>query len=431
MSSEAHSADRLIDLGAHLLYTGRPAKAEALLLRAAAAQATPAAFRLLAHALMVQERAPEALRVLAAGLAANPDDASLHYRMARVREAQGERAAARAGFERFLALTPDSPSPRFDALMALDKFAQAFAEAERMLDAWSPDDADRLNAPWDDELFHRRAPAFHRERLRRLEAFGRHPGSPWPGFYRGLLKIELGRAREAQKEFKRLQRFPACRYGWMRYAAGIAFFSESAQRCADAAAEFSAALRSRPDAFWARGRLAEALLCLRREREAFVEFDRAEAGLEGAKAKAHLRAWRGEALLWLGRYAEALEPLDAAVSAGSELAFCWRGGARLLLGDHAGAEADLDAAVGLDPGDAEARLWRGELYRRTGRLEEARAELKRASALDAGPMAGVNLTLAGSPRGEEARALEARLRAARGVRRFEPYLEALHDGTNL
>lgn len=431
MSAEAPSAERLIDLGAHLLYTGRPAKAEALLRRAAAAQAAPAAFRLLAHALMVQERAPEAQRVLAAGLAAHPGDASLHYRMARVREARGERAAARAGFKRFLALTPEPAAPRFDALMALDDFARAFAEAERMLDAWSPEDADRLNAPWDDELFHRRPPAFLRERLRRLEAFGRRPGSPWPGFYRGVLKMELGRAREAQKEFKRLQRFPAGRYGWMRYAAGIAYFSESRHRIAQAAAEFEAALRSRPDAFWARGRLAEALLCLGRESEAFAEFDRAEAALEGAKAKAHLRAWRGEALLWLGRYAEALEPLDAAAGAGSELAFCWRGGARLLLGDHAGAEADLDAAVGLDPGDAEARLWRGELYRRTGRLAAARVELARAAALDAGPMAGVNLALAGRPRAERARALEARLRAARGVRRFEPYLEALHDATDL
>ena len=71
----------------------------------------------------------------------------------------------------------------------------------------------------------------------------------------------------------------------------------------------------------------------------------------------------------------------------------------------------------------------GRLYRRTGRPRSPRAQAR--SALDAGPMAGVNLTLAGSPRGEEARALEARLRAARGVRRFEPYLEALHDGTNL
>lgn len=426
MSSMAPSVDRLIDLGAHLLYTGRPAMAEALLLRAAAAQAAPAAFRLLAHALMVQERAPEALRVLAAGLAANPRDASLHFRLARVHEGLGASAAARAGFERFLELASDAPGARFEAFMALDRFAKAFREAERMLDAWSADEADRLNAPWEDELFHRRSAAFHRERLARLSAFGGKRASPWPGFFRGLLKLELGLAREAQEEFARLRRFPAHRYGWMRYAAGIAFFSESKERCADAAAEFESVLRYKPDAFWARGRLAEALLCLGREKEAFAEFGRAEAALDGPKAKAHLRAWRGEALLWLGRYDEALGPLDLAVSSGAELAYCWRGGARLLLGDHAGAGADLDAAVGLDPGDAEARLWRGELYRRMGRLDEARAELTRAASLDAGPMTAVNLALAESPRGKTARELESRLRAARGVRRPEPYLEALH-----
>lgn len=420
------SADRLVDMGARLLYTGRPAEAAPLLMRAAAASPSPAAFRLLAHALMVQERASESLRVLAAGLAAEPGDAPLHFRLARALEAQGDQAGARAGFERFLELTPKQPGPRFEAFMAMDRFPAAFREAERLLDDWDPQEADRLNAPWDDELFHRRAPAFFRERLRKLEAHGEKPGSPWTSFFRGLLKTELGLEREASEEFARVRRLPARRYGWMRYAAGIALLTGGKDGCADAAAEFEAALRSRPDAFWARGRLAEALLCLGRERDAFAEFDRAEAGLEGEKAKAQVRAWRGEALLWLGRCAEALGPLELAVNAGSELAFCWRGGARLLLGDHAGAASDLDAAVGLDPADAEARLWRGELYRRTGRKKEALAELRRAADLGAGPLAGVNLALAGAPRGEEARLLEARLRAARGVRRPEPYLENLH-----
>ncbi|MBI4677242.1 MAG: tetratricopeptide repeat protein [Elusimicrobia bacterium] len=359
-------------------------------------------------------------------------------------------------FRRFLVISPGARSRRFQAFMAMDAFDEAFREAEGILDAWDPCEADALSSPWDDDLCHWRDEGFYRRRLDRLESLTR-PSSPWPFHFRGLLRLHLGEFREALREFGRPDRFPVERYGWMRYGAGLAHLFRGNASQDEAAEQFAAALRSKPDAFWSRGRLAEALLCLGRERAAFAQFDLALASQRSAGVKAQIRAWRGEALLWLGRYERAVRELDRAMDGGSQLAICWRGAARMLLDDRAGAEEDLDRAVGLDPADGEALVWRGELYRRTGRLREALADLGRAVVLRAGPWARVNRALARAalgdaagmredlavlpcsilgrgrgrwrgPRGSDAEAvaaLEAAVRAARGVRRAEPYLEAL------
>jgi WD40 repeat protein len=67
-----------------------------------------------------------------------------------------------------------------------------------------------------------------------------------------------------------------------------------------------------------------------------------------------LRLARARALLWRGRYCEALPDLDRAASAGSAEAYWLRGLVRAGLGDFAGAKADLDEALRLDPGLAKA-----------------------------------------------------------------------------
>ncbi|HWT79136.1 MAG TPA: tetratricopeptide repeat protein, partial [Candidatus Methylomirabilis sp.] len=50
--------------------------------------------------------------------------------------------------------------------------------------------------------------------------------------------------------------------------------------------------------------------------------------------------------------------------------------------DWAGAERDFKRAIGLNPGYATARLWYGLFFARTGRFNEAFAEMKKAQELD-------------------------------------------------
>ncbi|MBI5881826.1 MAG: tetratricopeptide repeat protein [Elusimicrobia bacterium] len=477
-------AEGIVDRGAACLNSGRLSEAEDLLRQAVGALGTAESHLLLANALLLQGRTPEALRTIRDGLRLHPDHAPLHFRLARIGEFQGDAGLMERGFRRFLLLSPGTcgqeslptagpcgaiaagaRSRRFQAFMAMDAFDEGFREAELILDAWDPCEADALSSPWEDELCHWRDEGFYRRRLDRLESLTRPgagrrapPSSPWPLYFRGMLRLHLGEFREALREFGRLGRFPAGRYGWMGYGAGLAQLFRGNDSQEEAAERFAAALRSKPDAFWCRGRLAEALLCLGREREAFAQFDLARSSQRSADVQAQIRAWRGEALLWLGRCKRAVRELDRAMDGGSQLAVCWRGAARMLLDDPAGAQEDLDRAVRLDPADGEAFLWRGELHRRLGRFPESLADLDKAVALNAGPWARVNRALAraalgdavgmredlaglpsailgrgrgrspGDPRGsdaEAAAALEAAVRAARGVRRAEPYLEAL------
>jgi tetratricopeptide (TPR) repeat protein len=284
-------------------------------------------------------------------------------------------------------------------------------------------------------------------------------------FFRAALLLRCNRYAEAGELSARLARFPAPRYGWMRYVTGLASLLDC--RYTEAAADLSAAVRSRPDDWKARCHLAEALLCLGRRAEAFSQFSAAEAAAAKAGAACEVWAWRGEARLWLGQAGAALEELDRAVGAGAKLALCWRGGAQLLLGRLARARQDLDRAILPGSADAEAYLWRAELHRRMGRGREALMDLEavrqaghgqegcewaicnrallRASAGDrlglgsefrrlppALVAAAAAALRRASPRPADAAQvrsfLTAMLARARGLRRHEPYLRALWLG---
>ncbi|MDD5627753.1 MAG: hypothetical protein PHU21_01720 [Elusimicrobia bacterium] len=378
----------------------------------------------------------------------------------------GRWAAMRRHMRRYLkrcAGTADGAAPIL-AWVCLRDYRRAAAAAERALGSLDAEALAQLSRAWPENWLRQHDDAFYKGHLRAVAREERlAPGSPWPAFFRAAALLRRNRYADAGARAESLARFPGPRYGWMRYVTGLARLLDC--RYAAAAAEFAAALRSRPDDWRARCHLAEALLCLGRRQEAFARFAAAEADAERVGAACEVRAWRGEARLWLGQARAALADLDQAAGAGAKLALCWRGAARLLAGRPAAARADLDAAIVPGSRDAEAFLWRGELNRRAGRPRQALRDLERAArsgsdacewvlcnrallrdaagdrrglaeefqrlppALVAAAAAALARPVPGAADAPAVRSfLKAMLSRARGVRRHEPYLRALWLG---
>lgn len=341
---------------------------------------------------------------------------------------------------------------RFFALMGLDDFQGAFEAAESFLDHPRQAELDRFLRLWPENWLRQHDKSFYRSKRDALNAWQQeHPASPWPGFIKGATCWRMYHLDEALLELRDLERLPEPRYGWMRYLPGL--IKIMMRRHAEARADFEAAVRC-ADGFWqAHCRLAESLLCLGEDRAAWGQFARAEM----QESQSEVWGWRGEALLWNGDYAAALQWLNRAVGAGSWLAVCWRAGAQMLLGNHEAALRDLNRAIVSGSMDAEAYTWRGELHRRMGNLTSARLDLQRADALSEGEWIFANLGLLCLAEGDVAGMrrqfgridaevvrhiegemglrqecehseaeiqgiLETGLTLARGVRRHEPYL---------
>jgi tetratricopeptide (TPR) repeat protein len=347
------------------------------------------------------------------------------------------------------------------AWVALGDYRRAAAAAERGLDGLDAEGLSSLSRAWPENWLRQHDDSFYARHLAAVERQARAmPRSPWPVFFRAALHLRRNCCAEAGALASRLARFPVKRYGWMRYVTGLALLLDC--RGADAVREFAAALDCRPGDWKARCHLAEALLCLGRRDEAFAQFGRAEADAAEVGAVPEVRAWRGEARLWLGETAAALADLDSAVEAGAKLALCWRGAARLLAGRSAAAREDLDRAIVPGSRDSEALLWRGELHRRAGRFRESLRDLEAARRAGHGQhdceWAACNRALLpGAGAGEAFRRLPPALLAAaaallgrpvpapgdapgarrfarvwlaraRGLRRHEPYLRSLWLG---
>ncbi|MBI5211030.1 MAG: tetratricopeptide repeat protein [Elusimicrobia bacterium] len=420
----------------------------------------PPVFVRLAACLIRQGRLEQAARCLAAALERRPDEPSLLFTLGSV-HLQAERTDEMEGaFRAFLERAKKGePRRRFVALMALREYAKAFKEGEALMGGRDAAlDHDAFFQPWMENVMRPHSAAFYGRRAVELEGMPRKAShGPWPWFYRGLLLCRLDRAGEALAALDAVARFDQERYGWMRHAAGVRRLGLG--RPAEAVDDLRCAVESRPSAWWSRCRLAEAYVCLGRDAQALEEFAAAERSC-GESSAHDVRAWRGEVLLWLGRYEEAVRDLDGALARGSPLASCWRGGARLLQGRLDEALADLDAAVAACPKDAEALVFRGELKRLTGRREESLADLTAALELGVDVWAYANLALLhaasrdwpamwgcldkvppdmldaclsrlGKPawrcvgEDEACRALEELLAAARGIRRPDKHLLGL------
>jgi len=187
------------------------------------------------------------------------------------------------------------------------------------------------------------------------------------------------------------------------------------------------------------GKLAETIFCSGRQREA-LDFMAAKQAVIRSPG---FRAWRGQLLLFFGRYKEAAAELEGPIAAGNALGWCWRGAALFKLGLHGPALKDLETAVAIDAEDLEARVWRAELFRSRKEYAKSREELARVLKLmPSHPWALANLALLAAGRGDAASfsaacgrlpagcfgagrnpgpaALEALLGRLGGVRRHEP-----------
>lgn len=284
---------------------------------------------------------------------------------------RGDREAA-------IAVDPQSavfPGKRFRFLMKEGRFEEAFAVGERMLSAGlTVEDSRAFWNPWDWGYSAEEVKKTALPKLRKL------PASPWRSYYLGSLLGEAGLT-----ELDDIPRTP--RWGWTGMKLGREL--TMAGRPAEAITAFERALWHKPKDWWNEGFVAEAFLCLGKEKEALAAGDRAvrRSGEELADAL----AWRGELNLWLGHYERALEDLDHALRLGAPYALCWRAGALLKLGRVEEALKELEASLADNPDDREALVWKGEALRLLGREDEALKTLKGVP----GAFAAINRALAG------------------------------------
>lgn len=275
----------------------------------------------------------------------------------------------------------------FSALLHARRYREAFRLGETMLQR-----PRRMRGfsfflwPWGHCVSARWSAAkrrFSREELRRIRREAGKGGFPrWFAYCRGVLLLALGGSSvpEGMAEFARIGIRRPGRYACLLQP--FVFNKLMAGEVDETIAVCRAVLRQAPGYWWFRCRMAEAYLVQGDVARGLRAFETAESTADAADQPA-VATWHGEALLWLGRYRQALDTLDAAAAGGARVwVHCWRGAARLKLGDLRGALADLNRAIARDHQDLEAYVWRGEAYRLRARYPEARRDLDRAVALD-------------------------------------------------
>ncbi|MBI5210519.1 MAG: tetratricopeptide repeat protein [Elusimicrobia bacterium] len=403
---DAGHAKARLSLGELALSEGRFEDAQARFAEVAEGGADEVAGVLrLAHALIRQGRFGEAAGRLEEALQRHPGDPELLFALGTAHLGGERREPMAEAFRRYVesggGSDPATLRRRFIALMALGEYPRAFESAERLLDGGDlSEDHDTLLEPWVENPTRPHSEAFHAGRAAEMAALAAESPSrsPWPWFYRGVSLCRTGRSREGLSALDAAAGFDAERYGWMRCAGGVERLRLGLVE--EAVDDLRAAVASMPSGWWARCRLAEAHAALSRDAEAMGEFSRAESACKPGVLR-EIRAWRGEVLLWLGRYEEALRDLDFAHAKGCGLAACWRGAARLLSGRPDEALGDLDLAIAINAADPEARVLRGELKRLTGRRAEALEDLRKAAELGNDLWADANLALLHASAGDE------------------------------
>ncbi|HNT97364.1 MAG TPA: tetratricopeptide repeat protein [Elusimicrobiales bacterium] len=144
-------------------------------------------------------------------------------------------------------------------------------------------------------------------------------------------------------------------------------------RPAEAARALAPALKNFPGDENACGLAAEALLCSGKSGRAFAFLARKSRALRSPS----FEAWRGQLLLFAGRYEEALRALRPGAGGRSPMSHCWRGAALAKLGRRKAAAAELRKALAVNGADLEARTWLAETLLLQGRLREAAEEADR------------------------------------------------------
>ena len=401
-----------------LMKAGRPG--DAVRLASAAALKVPSSHRaaqILEKTLSRGGDRKTAERVYAGLLSAGGAGSAHYYNLAMFRKRDGDQDGMRAAFEDLLAAAGGAPTVHsYIALCSLDRYAEAFAAAERISEAPPSGEPllSRLWNPWGD-----RSTILPADFIPgRLRALRRAPLPPelecYRSFLAGAIRLYAGKPEKALREFGKTRPAPAGRRGWMRFPEGWAALR--LRLFGRARAAFSAAAASPLSRTQSLCRLAEVELCSGRRAAGFALFDRAlrEAHFSHLPG---LRAWKGQMLLFTGRYAEAEKLLAEAGRASDDAAWCWRGAALARLGRLREALSELDKAVSLFPTDLEALVWRGEVLRLLGRYRDCAADQSAVLRKRPGyPWALVNMGLCRLALGDGAgavkdyRALDAEMR---------------------
>ncbi|MFH2203060.1 MAG: tetratricopeptide repeat protein [Elusimicrobiota bacterium] len=345
---------------------------------------------------------PEARQRLRDALALNAASLEACLLLADVYRQEGDLTSMRECLQPVLKRAPSAGAGaayhRFASLMSLGEYAEACAEADRLLGMKNAGKEHALLYRfWALDWLRPLPKNLYAEHLHALHALAaKRPRSPWPRFFAGALLCHMGRGWEGLALLDAAPQ-PRGRGGWMRCAAGFQRLHLGLYR--DAAADFTAALKFLPGAWWAWCFLAETHLCAGDAARAQKDMVRAEKSAPDAAARGEILAWWGEILLWQGRYKEALCRLEAT---GSAYAACWRGAALMQLGRNDEALAALDRALTPGARDPEALVWRGELRRRLGRHKESLTDLDQAVQLGGGSWALVNRALTRRRLGDQA-----------------------------
>lgn len=272
-----------------------------------------------------------------------------------------------------------SPSgDRFRVMFKLRRYREAFTEGEALLDRYAPlgDGARKaLSWPWRNvqaENFERLKGALSGELAALRKLLDARPESVWALFYSGVILQRCGDAVALDALVPLIKRGRG-RYDWMWFEIGRAkLFGMDFRGARDA---FVRARDAVPPIDWRTlAYLGEAYMCLGEPRRALEQFSRSEKDASPSRLGETL-SWKGELLLWSGAYREASRTLDRAIELDAPYAHCWRGASAVCLGRPADALAHLDAAIRLKPQDLEARIWRGEANRLLGDTRAALSDL--------------------------------------------------------
>lgn len=335
-----------------------------------------------------QRRLARARQDFEAAWALRPDQWQIAFPLAEILLRGGRLAEMRRVLNRARRLSSaqqDVPSlvGRLRLALCLGRCAEAAGLGESILDRTRRfEDLNPLYRPalidLDDFKGYRISVAYKRAIKR---AFEKHialrPKSPWGYYYyRQFGDKFAGGDREWEAHawcLEKLRTFPLRRYGWMRYHMGLDLLYE--HDFPAAVEQLKLAMRYSKGEDWrSQCLIGEAFLCQGDLPAALAAFSAAwRRALP--QYRGYVMAWRGEVLLWAGRYKEALKVLHDVMEGGSPvpLAACWKGGALLKLGRYREALGVLETAVAT-PSDQEARVWLSEALYRLGRWRQALRE---------------------------------------------------------
>lgn len=275
------------------------------------------------------------------------------------------RAAERASSLFLAAAGPGTPPSEdtFKAKCRLDRYSEAFREAEELLSSGQMG-AIALWNPW---FGIRIVPkTYWKKRLAALTVtIVPECLTHWKSFYGFILK------RKAEEDLPSpdFGGLPM-KYAWMNFY----FAEEMLSRCEmrGALAVLSRAAASIPGDPYLLCRYAEALICAGRKREGFRVFD---SVIRAGKWAHESAAWKGQMLLMTGDYQGAGRLLSGRRSAYSE---GWLGAIRYLTGRRTEALRLLEGVERRNGrSDMESELWLAELYRKIGRSVKAKRILDR------------------------------------------------------